>query len=172
MKLKVGDYIELKGVSRGALRCMVNEFAGQGFNSSFINPNTMPIDELRHLFYGIGKGNVTALHIDPLLFSGKPRKLTPEQILNDDVIEDKPVTFPKQDKYKDQSGDADYLDRTMKTMTTEQFRGAMMWTVGKYIDRLGKKDAVADEVYKIADYASRWLEYEQSLPAFVKDQAI
>ncbi len=36
-----------------------------------------------------------------------------------------------------------------------------MWTIGKYLDRLGKKDSIKHEVYKIADYAQRWLSYEE-----------
>ena len=67
---------------------------------------------------------------------------------------------PKQDRYKDNEGKTDYLDRTMETMTPEQFRGAMMWTIGKYIDRLGQKDDILKEVYKIADYANRWHQFE------------
>ena len=70
---------------------------------------------------------------------------------------------PKQERYLDNDGELDYLDRTMKTMTPDQFRGAMMWTIGKYIDRIEKKDDIEHEVYKIADYAQRWHEYEARL---------
>ena len=68
----------------------------------------------------------------------------------------------KQVRYQDQDGD-DWIDECARTMTLEEFRGAMKFTIGKYLRRLGKKDATLKEVKKVADYAQRWVQYEQQL---------
>lgn len=67
----------------------------------------------------------------------------------------------KQERYT-QDG-TDWIDICAEDLTPEEFRGAMKFTIGKYIRRLGKKDSIDSEVGKIADYANRWLEYEQKL---------
>lgn len=68
--------------------------------------------------------------------------------------------YPKQARYQDQQGE-DWIDECARTLTPEQFRGAMMFTIGKYARRLGKKDNISQEVRKIADYAQRWQQYEE-----------
>ncbi|MAL97165.1 MAG: hypothetical protein CL583_01825 [Alteromonadaceae bacterium] len=65
----------------------------------------------------------------------------------------------KPERYRNQHGD-DWIDDCARTMTPEEFRGAMKFTLGKYIRRAGKKDEIRQEIRKIADYAQRWLEYE------------
>jgi hypothetical protein len=72
------------------------------------------------------------------------------------------MVMPKQDRYKDNSGD-DWIDEFARTATPEEFRGAMKFTIGKYNRRCGKKDDIKKEVYKIADYGQRWLAYEEGL---------
>ena len=67
---------------------------------------------------------------------------------------------PIQDRYKDGVG-RDWIDECEQVLDVEQFRGAMIFTIGKYLRRLGKKDAVTDEVTKISDYAERWRLYEE-----------
>ena len=67
--------------------------------------------------------------------------------------------FIKQPRYQDENGE-DWIDECARTMTPDEFRGAMVFTLGKYLRRLGKKDTHVNEVRKIADYANRWLEYE------------
>lgn len=69
---------------------------------------------------------------------------------------------PKQDRYRDNEGD-DWIDECARTLTPEQFRGAMMFTIGKYMRRMGKKDDITSEVTKIADYSYRWMEYEAKI---------
>lgn len=64
----------------------------------------------------------------------------------------------KQKRYLD--GGQDWIDICAEQLTTEEFRGAMKFTIGKYMRRLGKKDDPAQEVTKIADYAERWRQYE------------
>jgi hypothetical protein len=68
----------------------------------------------------------------------------------------------KQPRYQDAKGE-DWIDECGRTLTPEEFRGAMMFTMGKYIRRMGKKDDVKQEVGKLADYANRWLQYESQL---------
>lgn len=73
---------------------------------------------------------------------------------------------PKQERYLDSGGD-DWIDEFARIATPEEFRGAMMFTIGKYQRRLGKKDSIKNEVEKIADYGSRWAQYEnQQTPEF------
>lgn len=70
--------------------------------------------------------------------------------------------LPKQARYQDSQGD-DWIDEFARTATPEEFRGAMKFTVGKYLRRAGKKDALIEEVRKMRDYCQRWEQYEQEL---------
>lgn len=72
-------------------------------------------------------------------------------------------THPKQERYLDSDGKGDFIDECTREFTPEEFRGAMKFTIGKYIKRLGKKDEIFKEVTKIADYSNRWLEYEKKI---------
>src|SRR5690554_1775456 len=64
----------------------------------------------------------------------------------------------KQPRYQDETGD-DWIDECARTFTPEEFRGAMRFTVGKYLRRVGKKDAELQEVRKMRDYCQRWEAY-------------
>ena len=66
----------------------------------------------------------------------------------------------KQPRYQDSKGE-DWIDERARTFTPEEFNGAMRFTLGKYVRRAGKKDALASEIEKIRDYAARWLEVEE-----------
>ena len=68
--------------------------------------------------------------------------------------------YEKQDRYKDDQGE-DWIDEAARTLTAEEFRGAMRFTIGKYNRRMGKKDELIKEIEKMRDYCSRWLEVEQ-----------
>ena len=57
----------------------------------------------------------------------------------------------------------DLIARSADSYKTDEFRGAMRFNIEKYIDRLGKKDSLAKELRKIADYANRWADYEEKL---------
>ena len=70
--------------------------------------------------------------------------------------------LPKQARYQDSQG-YDWIDEFARTATPEEFRGAMKFTVGKYLRRAGKKDALIEEVRKMRDYCQRWEQYEQEL---------
>ena len=72
---------------------------------------------------------------------------------------DKPMHI-KQERYVDNSG-SDWIDEFYSTRSVEELRGAMIFTIGKYLRRVGKKDSIISEVKKIADYANRWLELEE-----------
>lgn len=66
----------------------------------------------------------------------------------------------KQERYKDDEG-KDLIDRWAETYQHEQFRLIMWAMMEKYNTRLGKKDSIIEEVIKMHDYMSRWLEYER-----------
>ena len=68
--------------------------------------------------------------------------------------------YEKQERYKDDQG-KDWIDEAARTLTAEEFRGAMRFTIGKYNRRMGKKDELINEIEKMRDYCSRWLEVEQ-----------
>lgn len=65
----------------------------------------------------------------------------------------------KQKRYRDHNG-SDWIDEFARTATPEEFRGAMRFTIGKYLRRAGKKDELIKEIRKMRDYCDRWLEYE------------
>jgi hypothetical protein len=64
----------------------------------------------------------------------------------------------KQARYQDAKG-GDWIDEFARTSTAEEFRGAMRFTVGKYLRRIGRKDAELSEVRKMRDYCQRWERY-------------
>ena len=66
----------------------------------------------------------------------------------------------KQPRYQDETGE-DWIDEAARTFTPEEFRGAMRFSIGKYVRRAGKKDALESEIEKMRDYAARWLEVEK-----------
>ena len=72
---------------------------------------------------------------------------------------EQPLEVVKQDRYKDANGE-DWIDECARTLTPEEFRGAMKFNIGKYNRRAGKKDALIKEIEKIKDYADRWIRYE------------
>lgn len=53
----------------------------------------------------------------------------------------------------------DYLQRFFENETPESVRGAMVFTIGKYIERLGKKDAPEKELAKVIDYCTRYRDF-------------
>lgn len=69
--------------------------------------------------------------------------------------------YEKQERYQDSTGE-DWIDECQRNLVPAEFQGAMKFTIGKYLRRLGKKDSIVNEVRKIADYANRWLEIEEN----------
>ena len=70
--------------------------------------------------------------------------------------------FDKQPRYKGDDG-LDHIDEFARDNSIEDFRAAMRFTIGKYEKRLGKKDAMSKELYKVSDYYKRWSEVEKRL---------
>lgn len=67
----------------------------------------------------------------------------------------------KQERYLDKEGKKDLIDRWAETRTHDQFRTIIFAMIEKYFTRLGKKDGMLQEVTKMHDYMTRWLEYEK-----------
>lgn len=61
--------------------------------------------------------------------------------------------------YTENADGKDFLQRFFENSTSEEVKGAMVFTMGKYIERLGKKDAVEKELGKIIDYAARYRDF-------------
>lgn len=71
---------------------------------------------------------------------------------------------------KDENG-RDYLARCEFALSTAEMRGAYLFTIGKYLDRAGKKpgEDVAKEMGKVIDYGNRALAWAKSyggMPCF------
>ena len=62
----------------------------------------------------------------------------------------------KKEYYLDQNRERDWIDKCAEDMTLEAFNGAMFFTIGKYYQRLGKKDPEEQEKFKVLDYMQRW----------------
>ena len=54
----------------------------------------------------------------------------------------------------------DWIDEAARTLTPEQFRGAMLFKIGEHLHGIGKKEEICEEVKKVADYSRRWGAYE------------
>jgi len=83
---------------------------------------------------------------------------TQVDIENNDI----PNVSSKVDYYLDESGE-DWLDECARTLSSQEYRGAMKFVIGKYLRRLGKKDNTVQELAKVADYTNRWIQYENNL---------
>ena len=56
-----------------------------------------------------------------------------------------------------------WIDEAARTLTPEQFRGAMRFKIGEHLHGIFKKDEIGQEVRQIAYYSCRWEEYESAL---------
>lgn len=84
------------------------------------------------------------------------------------IIADEDITgyYDASTHYAKDATGSDFLDRFFATNSPEAVRGAMSFVMGKYADRLGKKDgeSIPKELGKIIDYAERyraWLERDK-----------
>ena len=68
----------------------------------------------------------------------------------------------KQPRYTDEDGQ-DWIDEFAANNSIDDFRAAMRFTIGKYERRLGKKDELSKELYKMSDYYQRWSKVEKEL---------
>ena len=67
-----------------------------------------------------------------------------------------PDSLPRAAPDHYENGGEDFLDRLFRTGTPVEILGAMRFTIGKYADRLGKKDDQVKELDKIINYATRY----------------
>lgn len=81
---------------------------------------------------------------------------------NCDAANSSDTSLEKQARYQDAKGE-DWIDEFARTATADEFRGAMRFTIGKYLRRAGKKDPLPSEIRKMRDYCQRWEAYEQAL---------
>jgi hypothetical protein len=81
---------------------------------------------------------------------------------NDGLVYDELEDYSKQPRYKGDDG-LDHIDEFARDNSIEDFRAAMRFTIDKYKKRLGKKDAMSKELYKMSDYYKRWSEVEKKL---------
>jgi len=86
-------------------------------------------------------------------------ELVADERMNHIILNGNDGEHYRQARYRDETGE-DWIDEFAKTATPEEFNGAMRFTIGKYVRRAGKKDALESEIEKIRDYAARWLEVE------------
>ena len=67
-----------------------------------------------------------------------------------------------QPHYQTKTG-TDFIQRFSDVHSRERVRGALLFSIGKYCERYGEKDATIKEAKKIVDYANRLLQFEQQL---------
>jgi len=93
---------------------------------------------------------------------GEKRMEQIQQNGNDGLVYDELDDYSKQPRYKGDDG-LDHIDEFARDNSIEDFRAAMRFTIDKYEKRLGKKDAMSKELYKMSDYYKRWSEVEKRL---------
>jgi hypothetical protein len=93
---------------------------------------------------------------------GEERMAVIPQNGNDGEHYEEVDNLEKQPRYTDEDG-LDWIDEFAANNSIEDFRAAMRFTIGKYDRRLGKKDELSKELYKISDYYQRWSKIEKEL---------
>ena len=83
--------------------------------------------------------------------------------LREKLVRDMEEKNRQSSHYTPDASGKDYLARCEETYSREEMIGAYRFTLGKYVDRMGKKqgEPVEKELDKIIDYATRakwWLE--------------
>jgi hypothetical protein len=74
------------------------------------------------------------------------------------------ITHIKQPRYKTNPEDTlDFIDKFFANHSEAEIKGAMAFTVGKYWDRLGKKDCPIAEMKKAHDYTGRYIKHLETL---------
>ena len=169
MKLKAGDYIELEGVSEEGLKQVRDAFVEAGFEEAeslerrgdctFYGDYTL---------YGVGTYDNKLWFFNERTVcshSPSPRLLTIDQVLSTNIevvqtienaqAEDEEFArIEKQARYTSENG-KDLIDRWAERYTADEFRLIMLAMIEKYMTRMGRKDSIAQECRKIADYANR-----------------
>ena len=143
MKLQPGDYIALEGLTDQQVDAVIEEMmcAGGRFDDERLGSHEFILFDYKSNIYFV---------CDPIVFNEphQTRQLTIEQVLGgqDEVV--------KQERYLGEDG-KDLIDKWAERYSPEDFRLIMFAMMEKYQERLGKKDSIAKECRKIADYANR-----------------
>jgi len=69
------------------------------------------------------------------------------------------IEHPKQERYRDATGKMDFLDEFFRDSNDDEIRGAMIFTMQRYLKRLGKKDDPVNELMKVNDYSGRYIKH-------------
>ena len=143
MKLQPCDYIALEGLTDQQVDAVIEKMkcAGGRFNDERYDEHEFILFDYQSNIYFV---------CDPVEFNGPnpTRQLTIEQVLGgqDEIV--------KQERYLGEDG-KDLIDKWAERYSPEEFRLIMFAMMEKYQERLGKKDSIAKECRKIADYANR-----------------
>lgn len=165
MKLQIGDHIKSEGLTDDQHSRAIQAFIDAGAD---VYEGTKYKGWISFTFFGWDKEGDTYHGNSKARFGG--RLLTIEQVIGPQPTEEEEEAFkeiekrqnamPKQTRYLEEDG-KDLIDRWADRYTPEEFRLIMWVMIEKYQTRLGKKDDIAKEVRKIADYANRWAEVEE-----------
>tara|TARA_R110000850_G_scaffold172939_2_gene298618 strand:+ start:1137 stop:1625 length:489 start_codon:yes stop_codon:yes gene_type:complete len=112
-------------------------------------------------YYDLNEFEFTEMRHDPWK-EGEERMAVIPQNGNDGEHYEEVDNLEKQPRYTDEDG-LDWIDEFAANNSIEDFRAAMRFTIGKYDRRLGKKDELSKELYKISDYYQRWSKIEKEL---------
>ena len=102
-----------------------------------------------------GKVNVSVEGIDEAI---ELNKILPAKVVFCDGYSQQAT----QEHYETKTG-TDFIQRFSDVHSEERMRGALLFNIGKYCERYGGKDDTLKEAKKIADYANRLVEFEESL---------
>lgn len=143
MNIQPGDYVDLAGLTDQQVESVIKKMkeAGGRFNDERLdNHEFILLDYKSNIFFVCNPDVFNEPH--PI------RQLTIEQVLGvqSDVV--------KQERYLGEDG-KDLIDKWAERYSPEEFRLIMFAMMEKYQERLGKKDSIAKECRKIADYANR-----------------
>ena len=143
MKLQPGDYIALEGLTDQQVGAVIKKMrdAGGRFDDERLDEHEFILLDYQSNIYFV---------CDPFAFNEahQTRQLTIEQVLG---VQSSVV---KQERYLGEDG-KDLIDKWAERYSPEEFRLIMFAMMEKYQERLGKKDSIAKECRKIADYANR-----------------
>lgn len=119
----------------------------------------------RHEFYKVVKGRIWYFDYDDKVWAKATMKENYNNAIELPEEEDNQEATQRssQPHYKDDKDGLDHIARFARDNSIEEFRAAMRFTIDKYRDRLGEKDARSKELAKIADYYGRWAEVELEL---------
>ena len=144
MNIQPGGYISLKGLTEQQIDDAIDRMEKSGgavYNKRYHLCNFLVLDHRYRIWFFTDR---------PEASNNKTpfNELTIEQVLGvkSDVV--------KQERYLSEDG-KDLIDKWAERYSPEEFRLIMFAMMEKYQERLGKKDSIAKECRKIADYANR-----------------